>query len=125
MVNKPIRKELIAPCGMNCGLCLHYLRAVNRCPGCFTGRKVNNKIINCSRRSCKKRSGEYCFECDDFPCDSIKRLGDRYREKYGMSEIENLEFIRDKGMNAFLKNEEKKWVNKDGILCVHDKKRYK
>jgi hypothetical protein len=42
-----------------------------------------------------------------------------------MSEIENLETIRDKGIEYFLKQEEKKWVNNDGVLCVHDKKHYK
>ncbi len=26
--------SLIAPCGMNCGICLAYLRTKNVCPGC-------------------------------------------------------------------------------------------
>lgn len=109
---------------MNCGLCLHYLRAENKCPGCFTGRKVNGRVIRCKRRSCKKRKGEFCFSCEEFPCKSIQALDKRYREKYGMSEIKNLEFIRDNGLSAFLESEEKKWVNEDGTLCVHNQKRY-
>jgi hypothetical protein len=69
--------------------------------------------------------GEYCFQCDKFPCERLERLDKRYREKYGMSEIENLKIIRDKGIEHFLKTKEKKWVNSDGTYCVHDKKRYK
>lgn len=120
-----MKKELIAPCGMNCGLCLHYLRAENKCPGCFTGRKVNGRIIQCKRRSCAKRTGSFCYECSNFPCPSIQALDRLYRERYGMSEIENLKFIRDHGMVAFLENEEKKWVSSQGTYCVHDGKRYR
>jgi len=119
-----INSSLIAPCGMNCALCLHYLRSENRCRGCFTGRKVGGRPIKCSRKLCKNRKGDFCFECNKFPCENIKRLDKRYREKYGMSEIENLEFIRDKGMDEFIKNERKRWISSQGIFCVHDKKYY-
>lgn len=42
-----------------------------------------------------------------------------------MSEIKNLKTIQTKGIEYFLKQEEKKWVNANGTLCVHNKKRYK
>jgi len=119
-----MKKELIAPCGMNCGLCLGYLRAENKCPGCFAGRKVSGRAIKCSRRSCEKRSGEYCFSCAEFPCKSIQALDTRYRERYGMSEIDNLNNIKENGIEAFLLQEEAKWVNSEGTYCVHDKNRY-
>ncbi len=48
----------------------------------------------------------------------------RYRAKYAMSEIHNLEMIREKGIAYFLEQEGKRWVNADGVLCVHDGKRY-
>lgn len=41
-----------------------------------------------------------------------------------MSEIENLKFIRDNGLESFLKREEEKWVNPEGTYCVHDKERH-
>jgi len=41
-----------------------------------------------------------------------------------MSEIENLEYIRDKGIEKFLEKETKRWISEKGILCVHDKKYY-
>ena len=120
-----MKKELIAPCGMNCGLCLHYLREENKCTGCFSGRKVNGRCIKCGIKLCKERKGEYCFECDKFPCERLQRLDKRYREKYGMSEIENLKIIKEKGIDFLMESEEKKWINSEGVLCVHDKKRYK
>lgn len=88
------------------------------------GRKVNNRPIKCGIRLCKKRQGQYCFKCEDFPCDRLKRLDKRYREKYGMSEITNLEMIRDKGMDKFMEGECYKWQSSKGTLCVHDKKYY-
>jgi hypothetical protein len=118
-------KKLIAPCGMNCGLCLHYLRAENKCPGCYSGRKVNGGCIKCGIKLCKKRQGEYCFECSEFPCERLNRLDKRYRERYGMSEIDNLSMIKVKGMDYFLSQEEKRWINSEGVYCVHDKKYYK
>lgn len=119
-----LTKELIAPCGMNCGLCVAYLREENKCPGCYTGRKVGNKPIKCSRKLCKERKGDFCFECDKFPCESIKRLDKRYRERYGMSEIDNLLFIKEKGIDHFIEEERKKWQSDEGVLCAHDKKYY-
>ena len=119
-----INKDLIAPCGMNCGLCLHYLRAENRCTACFSGRKINGRCIKCGIKLCKDRSGEYCFDCDKFPCERLKRLDKRYREKYGMSEIENLEFIHDQGIDNFIENQRKKYQSSKGIFCVHDGKVY-
>jgi hypothetical protein len=59
-----------------------------------------------------------------FPCERLKRLDKRYREKYGMSEVENLEYIRDEGIDNFIKSERKKWQSDKGILCVHNKKHY-
>lgn len=119
-----MNKNLIAPCGMNCGLCLAYLRDKNKCPGCMSGRKVNGRCINCAIKLCKKRTGDYCFSCDAFPCDRLIRLDKRYREKYEMSMVDNLETIKNKGLDYLIKQEQKKWINSQGTYCVHDKKRY-
>jgi len=119
-----LNKELIAPCGMNCGLCLHYLRENNKCTGCYSGRKVSGKCIKCGIKLCKNRNGDYCFNCGQYPCERLKRLDKRYRDKYGMSEIENLEVIKKSGINSLMDLEEKRWVNSEGTYCVHDNKRY-
>ena len=54
----------------------------------------------------------------------MKSLDKRYRTKYGMSEIDNLNDIAEIGIRKFLESEDKKWVKGDKILCVHDGKYY-
>jgi len=126
---------LIAPCGMNCGICRAYLRNKYKvglkrvlvgCPGCRgtnTGKPrycIGCKIKNC--RNFLKDGAKYCFECNIFPCARVKHLDKRYRTRYFMSMIENLEYIREHGVRIFLKNEDAKWAcPKCGdTICVHD-----
>jgi len=55
----------------------------------------------------------------------LKRLDTRYRERYGMSQIENLLCIKERGMEKFLEEEDRKWITDKGVLCVHDNKYYR
>ncbi len=115
---------LIAPCGMNCGICLAYLRDKNNCSGCRAINKgkpvtrVNCRIKNCSLL--RDKTG-YCFQCCSFPCDKLKHLDIRYRTKYNMSMIENLVYIENKGIEKFIKKEAKRWRCPEcgGTICVH------
>jgi hypothetical protein len=126
-----IEERLIAPCGMNCGLCVAYLAGkhdlrrmgirTTYCAGCRPRGK------NCAfmKKRCV-RLGEgmvrYCYECPDFPCRRLKTLDKRYRTRYHMSMIENLEYIRDSGVPAFLAKETAKWScpECDGTVCCHN-----
>ena len=120
-----IKKNLIAPCGMNCALCKAFLRQRNSCPGCRNLEKnLPLSIARCRMRLCRKSAGDFCCDCADFPCDRLLHLDLRYRTRYGMSEIENLAFIRDQGIGKFLEKERAKYVSARGILCVHDGKYY-
>ena len=117
-----INRNLIAACGMNCGICRAHLRKNNPCHGCKYVEKNNPKTrVSCRIRNCTERRGKFCFECAQFPCGRLINLDKRYRAKYGMSEIENLEFIRDHGINAFIKRERRRWQSSSGVFCVHDK----
>lgn len=120
-----IKRTDIAPCGMNCGICKGHLRTKNRCPGCsvISASKPKTRQF-CRILKCDQRKGRYCFTCAKFPCARMKQLDKRYRTKYGMSEIENLEFIRAHGIRKFVASEECRWVSPDGIFCVHDGRRY-
>lgn len=117
--------SLIAPCGMNCGICMAYLRDKKKCPGCNGNDAdkpaycVKCKVITCEKR--QENKWALCHECDVLPCPRIKQLDKRYRTKYAMSMIENLDYIKNFGMNAFLKNEESRWTcqNCGGVICVH------
>jgi len=110
----------IAPCGMNCGLCIGYLRAKNKCDGCQTPNTRCSK--QCTLRFCTERNGKYCdHSCSSFPCTRLINLDKRYREKYGMSMIENLKQIEEIGIREFVRNENKRWVchGCGELICVH------
>jgi hypothetical protein len=122
---------LVAPCGMNCGVCGSYLSLKNDlkrkgfgktyCAGCRPRGK------NCAfmKKSCELLGNgrvQYCHECAEFPCRRLKHLDQRYRTNYHMSMIENLEFIRDNGIEEFLRRETEKWRCPDcgGVICCHN-----
>ncbi len=125
-MRSPITQSLIAPCGMNCGICKAYLREKNPCHGCNdAGQNKPETRINCRLRVCNKRTGRFCCDCKEFPCDRLRHLDTRYRTRYGMSEIENLEYIRKNGIRKFVAAERKRWICEKGVFCVHDKNYYK
>ena len=110
----------IAPCGMNCRLCIGFVRAKNKCDGCLTPNTKCSR--NCTLRFCTMRNGKYCdHTCLSFPCQRLKNLDKRYRTKYGMSMIENLVNIENQGIRQFVRNENKRWVCRvcGELICVH------
>jgi len=123
--------DLIAPCGMNCGVCSSYLAMKNDlkskgimktyCVGCRPRGK------NCAflKKKCDLLGNgrvQYCYECSDFPCRRLNHLDERYRTNYRMSMIENLEYIQEHGITSFLEREEAKWQCPDcgGTICCHN-----
>jgi GNAT superfamily N-acetyltransferase len=124
-------EQLIAPCGMNCGLCIAYQaqkydldkQGFRRkyCPGCLPRGK------NClhMKDACDKMGKgliRFCYECIEFPCKRLKALDKRYRTKYHMSMIKNLITISEEGMKAFLESEEAKWRCSEcgAAVCCHN-----
>lgn len=113
---------LIAPCGMNCGLCMRYLRRRNRCLGCNGDEAAKTpSCTSCRIKACTERTGDYCFQCSKYPCRRLRQLDARYRTKYGMSMLFNLGSIRDVGPEAFISLERDRWACPacDGVICVH------
>ena len=116
---------LIAQCGMNCSVCIAYLRGKNKCPGCRLFNKSEPvTIAKCRIKNCtafKRSKSKFCFECKEFPCKLIKQMDKRYRTRYNMSTIENLNNIKKLGMREFIKNEKIRWTCSQcgGIICVH------
>lgn len=120
-----MKQELIAPCGMNCGICKYYYREKNQCPGCRADDALKLRgcrdciIVNCE--VIKQNDSGFCFDCASIPCRRLKNLDKRYRLKYHMSMLENLSYIKEKGLNAFLDKEKQKWVCPRcvGIVTCH------
>lgn len=123
--------ELIAPCGMNCGVCSGYLSFKNdtRSKGIgktyCTGCRPRGKNCAFMKKKCDLLGNgrvQYCYECGDFPCRRLKHLDERYRTLYHMSMIENLEYIQEHGITSFLEKEAQKWKCPDcgGTICCHN-----
>lgn len=126
MANELIHEKMIAPCGMNCGLCIGHIREKNRCPGCRArDAYISGYGRECYIRSCqilKNSNWNYCSEkCEKYPCSRLKTIDKRYRTKYGMSMIENLANIESFGIAKFVESEQTKWKCSEcgDLLCVH------
>lgn len=128
------RKELIAPCGMDCGICSHYLayshnfpkrKGIPQCIGC----RERNKLCAFIKKDCgllRKNKINFCFVCDTFPCQNLKRMDKKYTDRYGMSFVDNLVFIKEKGLNKFLPRQKRKYTCSQcgDTVCIHNKKCY-
>ena len=126
-----MKDELIAPCGMNCGVCVSYLAMKNDlkkkgfhrvyCEGCLPrGKNCLHMRDHCETLG--KGLVRYCFECMNYPCKRLKALDKRYRTKYHLSMIENLNNIKDHGIESFLSEEAEKWRCPDcgDSICCHN-----
>jgi hypothetical protein len=129
--------NMIAPCGMNCVLCIGHIREKNRCEGCNGNEQSKPQSCRtCSIVLCEKRlatDSGFCFDCPHLrpyfegfggqavTCARMKQLDKRYRTKYGMSMFENLAFIQEHGLDAFIKSEEERWACPEcgATLSVH------
>ena len=112
----------IAPCGMNCSLCLAFQRGEKNCPGCNS--PDSNKSRHCRIKNCEELSqtkSGFCYSCTKYPCRRLKQLDTRYRTKYGMSMIQNLRIIEMQGIATFMERETITWTcaTCGSLLCVH------
>ena len=123
------KAELIAPCGMNCGVCKRYLAfshgvpaergKVIHCIGCRPRGKSCFIKSGCSKL--RKKQVEFCYECADMPCKNLDRLERRYRERYATSLVGNLGELKKKGMEKFLHAQEARFKcsSCSDVVSVH------
>lgn len=77
MADQQREYALFSACGINCGLCPRYqTTAKSKCVGCgglgFTNVRPSCGIITC----CKKRGIEFCYSCDEYPCQKYYKPND-------------------------------------------------
>ena len=127
----PMSEELIAPCGMNCAICSRYLSYLNnlkrsQCLGC----RPRNKRCEHLFKKCTginhtaKGDAAFCYECDQYPCQQIDRIDNRYRKNYNMSMKDNLKYIKEKGISQFIKEQYQKYQCPQcgGLISIHNRK---
>jgi hypothetical protein len=107
-----------------------YLRDKNTCPGCrsIDSGKTCEYRSTCIIKNCEqleKNNWKYCSDkCEKFPCKRLKNLDKRYRNKYDMSMIDNLQNIKKLGIRKFVEKEKKRWTKGNQVFCVHRKEYY-
>jgi Protein of unknown function (DUF3795) len=127
-----MQAELIAPCGMNCAICSRHLALENDvqkkgikipyCAGCRPSGKKCAFQKRCEKKLLINKKVRFCNGCENFPCESLKRLDNRYRTFFHMSMIDNLTFMKDEGMKKFLKAQGIKWQCSKcgGVVSCHN-----
>lgn len=112
-------------CGLYCGAC-EVLLANERglleekakkwkvkaeeikCNGCKSD-VLSKYCLDCKIKSCaESKNLDYCFQCPDYPCRTLKRFkNDRYAHHSIV--FHNLNFIRENGIDAWIRNQETRW----------------
>lgn len=113
----------LAPCGVNCFVCYVHLKDKLPCNGC-NGLDTDKpeRCRKCKIQHCVfSKSIKYCYECDEYPCKRIRNLDKSYKNRYNVSLIENFEFVKNNGLNAFLNSEQNKWICHvcGGVITQH------
>lgn len=118
--------ELIAPCGMNCGICIGHLRDRGTCPGCNDPDDSSkaHHCAACTIKRCEHRTQgpeAFCGDCAKYPCARLRQLDKRYRTKYRMSMIQNLGELHRVGAEAFVELERARWAcpHCGALVSVH------
>lgn len=106
--------DQIAPCGMNCGVCKAYLAysrgvpykkgQVSHCTGCLS-RNKNCAFVKRDCEKLRKKRIRFCYECADMPCKNLAKIDEYYRARFGMSMVENLKMMQDRGIAEFLRRQ--------------------
>jgi len=124
-----MKKEVVAPCGIECFNCEMYEENVTEefqkrisenykipkeeisCKGCIDGNiclflKLQGK--ECLTRICVDEKGvDYCFECDNFPCEYLMPLSDRAKMYPHNMKVYNLALMKKIGVEAWKKEAKK------------------
>lgn len=116
------RLNLVAPCGLDCGICELYLSRDNRklmdmlvsmgipeevlpCDGCKSN-KGDCPVIKgkCDTYACSKEKGvSFCTYCDDFPCMRLAPVADRANTLPHNIKMYNLCLINKHGVEELIK----------------------
>jgi len=132
---KELTPDQIAPCGMNCGICKSFIAysrgvpykkgEVSHCTGCLP-RNKNCAFVKRDCEKLRKKHIRFCHECAEMPCSKLSKLDELYKARYGMSMVENLKMIREKGMDVFLNSQAEKYrcPSCGEVFSVHDGRCY-
>ena len=95
----------LSACGLNCGLCPNFhlhTEGKFQCPGCagegFSEQHPSCGILSC----CQRKSIEFCYECDEFPCKKYDGWGDADSFITHKNIISDMEKAQRMGIDAYM-----------------------
>lgn len=111
------RRWFVTPCGLDCYSCpirlrtdeeLAYWQSRNvdpdriRCDGCRSDRKGDHWSPKCKILQCcvYEKGLEFCAQCSDFPCHSLKEWGQEY--EHHAKAVETLRIMKETGIELWL-----------------------
>lgn len=118
-----IDPSLLAPCGLNCGVCSRFQNRKNPCPGCRA--RLNEPDVyrrKCVMRACTAVKGiDHCGQCGSAPCKRLKAFEKRYSEGYGISPLSDARFAANAGTTALLERHRQTYTCPDcgGVIDLH------
>lgn len=125
-----LKKELLAPCGLWCGVCSIYIahrdnntkfkekllpvyRAFAKdvediaCTGCLSDGIVFPVCRACPvKKCCEEKNIDGCYQCDEFPCKFVDNFPIPVGKKVILRAIP---FWRDHGTEKFVEEEKKRY----------------
>ena len=125
-----VKKELLAPCGLYCGVCSIYIAHQNNnlkfkkrlmpvykafaktvddiaCTGCLSDGVVFPVCRSCPIKRCSQDRGlDGCHQCDDFPCKFIENFPIPVGKKVILRAIP---IWREIGTEKWVESEEKRY----------------
>ena len=123
--------NFVAPCGIYCGACRQYLLKKKNlleergykqgCDGC----RIRNKNCTFIKKDCssiRKKKYNFCYECEQFPCEKLYKLDNIYVNRYSVSPIKNLKKLQKLGLELWFKDKQVlyKCPKCGGEICIHD-----
>ncbi|MFC1679284.1 DUF3795 domain-containing protein [Elusimicrobiota bacterium] len=116
------REKLVAPCGLDCGVCWLYLsrdsaeiwesviakgipKEVLPCDGCrSTGGGCPVIQGECATRECAKEKGiSSCAECGEFPCMKLAPVADKADSMPHNTKVFNLCVVQNQGVKELVR----------------------
>ena len=125
-----VKKELLSPCGLYCGVCSIYIAHRDNnakfkqillpiykafaktaddisCTGCLSDGVVFPVCHSCPIKKCTKEKGiEGCYQCDDWPCKFINNFPIAVGKKVIFRTIPTW---KELGTEKFVEEEEKRY----------------
>jgi len=126
MTYKTRKYPQFAACGLNCGLCpRYYTSGSSRCPGCggvgFTDAHCGCGMLSC----CQRKELEYCFECNEFPCEKYKGVDKSDSFISHKNQFVDMEKAKRIGLEAYIDELNEKIAILETLLQNHDNGRNK